>query len=65
MRRQTGQDVHEFDKAIEFLQVTSTLIENFNSHQPYTSMGDRCFEENERALTWLQMWEKKLSLYRG
>ena len=65
MRRQTGRDVHEFDKAIEFLQVTSTLIENFNSHQPYTSIGDRRFEENERALTWLQIWEKEVESIQG
>lgn len=49
MSKQAGREIHEFDKAIEFLEVTSTLIENLNSHQGYTSMADRRFGENERT----------------
>ena len=43
MTKQAGKEIHDLDKAIEFLEVTSTLIENLNSHQGYTSMVDRRF----------------------
>lgn len=65
MSKQAGREIHEFDKAIEFLEVTSTLIENLNSHQGYTSMADRRFGENERALIWLQEWEAEVDSTQG
>jgi hypothetical protein len=65
MSKQAGREIHEFDKAIEFLEVTSTLIENLNSHQGYASMADRRFGENERTLIWLQEWEAEVDSTQG
>lgn len=60
LTKQAGKPVQEHDMAIEFLQVTSTLIKNLNSPQPYTSMADPRFEENEVSLKWLQAWENEV-----
>ena len=65
MSKQAGREIHDLDKAIEFLEVTSTLIKNLNSHQGYTSMADCRFGENERALTWLQKWEAEVDSTQG
>jgi hypothetical protein len=56
LSKKAGIAICDFDKAIEFLEVTSTLITNLTSHQPYTSMADPRLEENDRCLQWLKSW---------
>ena len=46
---------------MEFLEITSTLIRNFSSHQPYSSMADPRFNENEQCLKLLGAWRKTVS----
>ncbi|KAK3747957.1 hypothetical protein QZH41_019192 [Actinostola sp. cb2023] len=51
------ETVQYLDGAIEFLEMCSTLITNFTSHQYYMSMADSRLEENDRCLEWLQNWQ--------
>lgn len=53
--------VDYLDGAIQFLETTSVLINNFNSHQAYTSMEDARFSENRNALEWIQNWQAMVS----
>ena len=54
--------IQYLDGAIQFLEVTSALIKNFNSHQPYTSMEDARFSEDKKALAWIQGWQAEVPL---
>ena len=54
--------VKYLDGAIQFLQVMSILVKNFNSHQPYTSMEDARFSESKKALEWIQNWQAEVLL---
>lgn len=45
-----------FDKTIELLKVTSTLLKNFKSKAPYRSLDDSRFSENLSCASWFDDW---------
>lgn len=61
LSKQQINEEHCLDATVEFLEVTSTMVKNFTSGQPYTSIAYSRFDENEKCLGWLRKWRTQVS----
>ena len=52
-----GKKAAFLDKTIEFINLTSQLIETFQDSRPITSLSDSRIALNQEMFLWLQEWE--------
>ena len=56
-----SDDRSKLDMSIEFLGITSKLIEIFHSNVPFMSVDDSRFKELHNCLKWLNDWQDEAS----
>ena len=58
---QTGASVNYLDGTIEFLCITSKIIDIFADHKPIADLGDHRLSMNKEVLQYLKRWESDAS----
>ena len=60
-KMQTGASVNYLDGTIEFLRMTSKIIDIFADHRPIADLGDHRLAMNNEVLEYLKKWESDAS----
>lgn len=53
----TDNNAEYLDRTIQFLAMTSKIIDSFKDKRPVSNLADHCLMQNQEVLDYLKTWE--------